>query len=191
MKPLAAIEETTWVVKIDSRLLNWANEELSELFQSGLPLKLAFRAAIFEERAFWFDAQITSVTIRKHVSYDPVKKSFTIAIIDGSQEKSLRFVDKNEAMDELLKMAASIPMPLAMEKYPKRTYYAGVCCEVRSSEMDFPLNHILWFMREGYTTDWVYSEKILTKVLHGNGASAKHPSATPGKVESERREGPK
>jgi len=181
MKPAAGIDENGRVVVVKSKLLNWIDEDLSEFFESGLPLRLSFKAAIFEERDFWFDAQLASAVVKKQVSYDPVKKSYTVTVLQAEEDISREFVDKKEAMESLLSLETEIPIHLFMEKYPERTYYAGVYCDVTASEVDFPLGHLLWFLRTGYTTDWFYSEKISTQALQSDGSGKGQPSSESGK----------
>jgi len=165
LKPSAVIDANRRVVVIKSRLLNWMNEKLEEFFKSGLPLKLSFKAALFEERDFWFDGQLRSMTVKKEVSYDPVKKSYTVVQLQGDKQVSKTFMDMKDARANLLNLETEIPIPLLMEKYPLRTYYAGVFCDVAASEVDFPFGKLLWFLRTGYTTGWFYSERISTRAL--------------------------
>ena len=182
MKPATVIDENGRVVMVKSKLLNWMDEDLGEFFESGLPLRLSFKAAIFEERGFWFDAQLASAVVKKQVSYDPVKKSYTVIVLRGEEDIIKEFVDEKEAMQSLLSMETEIPIHLFMEKYPRRTYYAGVYCDVTASEVDFPLGHLLWFLRTGYTTDWFYSENISTQVLQSDGPGKSRSSSAAGKI---------
>jgi len=182
MKPAAVIDENGRVVMVKSKLLNWMDEDLGEFFESGLPLRLSFKAAIFEERDFWFDAQLASTMVKKQASYDPVKKSYMVIVLRGEEDIIKEFVDQKEAMESLLSMETEIPTHLFMEKYPRRTYYAGVYCDVTASEVDFPLGHLLWFLRTGYTTDWFYSENISTQVLQSDGSGKNSSSNASGKI---------
>ena len=168
-KPSAEILENDRLVVIRSRLLNWLNEDLSAFLESGLPLTLTFKAGIFERRDFWFDAQISSVVVSKQVTFDPVSGSFTILVQQDEKKTSKTFVDKQEAMQFLLGLEVKIPIPLWLEKHPRRSYYAGVCCEVTARKMLFPLRYILWFWRPGYSTAWSFSETISTRSLQGDG----------------------
>ena len=165
LKPSVVIDADRRVVVIKSRLLNWMNAELQEFLNSGLPLKLSFKVALFEERSFWFDGQLCSVTVKKQVSYDPVKQSYTVSELQGDKEVTRTFMDEKDARRDLLNLKTEIPIPLLMEKYPLRTYYAGVLCDVSASEVDFPFGKLLWFLRTGYTTSWFYSERISTRSL--------------------------
>ncbi len=182
MKPSAVIDENGHVVMVKSKLLNWIDEDLGEFFESGLPLRLSFKAAVFEERDFWFDAQLASAVVKKQVSYDPVKKSYTVIMLQAEEDISQEFADNKEAMQSLLNLEAEIPIHLFMEKYPRRTYYVGVYCDVTASEVDFPLGHLLWFLRTGYTTDWFYSENISTQVLQSDGPGKSRSSSVSGKI---------
>ena len=182
MKPSAVIDENHRIVSIKSKLLNWMNDDLSEFFESGLPLRLSFKAAIFEERDFWFDAQLASTMVKKQVSYDPVKKSYAVIALRGEKDVSREFVDQKEAMESLLSLDTEIPIHLFMEKYPKRTYYAGVYCDVIASEIDLPFGRLLWFIRTGYTTDWFYSERISTTPLQSDGSGKRRSSGQSGKA---------
>ena len=182
MKPSAVIDEHGRVVVVKSKLLNWMDEDLGEFFESGLPLKLSFKAAIFEERDFWFDAQLASAVVKKQVSYDPVKKSYSVIVLQAEEDISREFVDEKEAMESLLSVETEIPIHLFMEKHPTRTYYAGVYCDVTASEVDFPLGHLLWFLRTGYTTDWFYSESISTQALQSDGSDKSRSSSVSGKI---------
>jgi len=182
MKPSAVIDENHRMVSIKSKLLNWMNDDLGEFFESGLPLRLSFKAAIFEERDFWFDAQLASTMLKKQVSYDPVKKSYTVTVLRDEKDVSREFVDQKEAMDSLLKLDIEIPIHLFMEKYPNRTYYAGVYCDVIASEIDLPFVRLLWFLRTGYTTDWFYSERISTAPLQSDGSGKRQSSGKSGKA---------
>ncbi|MBN1593884.1 MAG: DUF4390 domain-containing protein [Candidatus Coatesbacteria bacterium] len=168
-KPSAKIKGNRRTVIVKSRLLNWMNDDLNEFLESGLPLKLSFKAAIFEERDFWFDAQLASIIIKKQVTYDPVKKTYTVLTMRGDKEFSTEFADQGEAMDNLLGLETDLPIHLFMEKYPERKYYAGVYCDVVASEIDLPFSRMIWFLRTGYTTDWFYSERISTAPLKGDG----------------------
>ena len=183
MKPAAAIDESGSVVVVRSKLVNWMDQDLSEYFESGLPLRLSFKAAIFESRDFWLDAQLASTTVKKQVSYDPVKKSYTVIVLEGEEEISEEFVDKKDGMQRLLTLETVIPIHLFMEKHPERTYYVGVYCDVTAGEIDFPVGQLLWFLRTGYTTEWFYSEKISTQVLQSDDSGKKQhvgqPSRTP------------
>ena len=172
-KPAAAIDESGSVVVVKSKLVNWMDKDLSDYFESGLPLRLSFKAAIFEARDYWLDAQLASTTVKKQVSFDPVKKSYTVIVLEGEEEISEEFVDKKEAMQRLLTLETEIPLHLFMEKHPERTYYAGVYCDVTAGESDFPVGRLLWFLRTGYTTEWFYSEKISTQVLQGDDSGKK------------------
>ena len=182
MKPAAVINARDRVVVVKSKLLNWMDDDLSEFFESGLPLRLSFKAAIFEERDFWFDAQLASAVVKKQVSYDPVEKSYTVIVLQAEEDTIKEFVDKKEAMASLLSMETEIPIHLFMEKHPRRTYYAGVYCDVTAKEVDFPLGRLLWFLRTGYTTDWFYSENISTQVLQSDGSGKSRSSSVSGKI---------
>ena len=174
LKPSAVIDLNGRVIVVKSGLLNWMNEELEEFFNSGLPLKLSFKASLFEERDFWFDGQLRFITVKKQVSYDPVKKSYTVVQLQGDKQVSKTFMDAKEARATLLNLETEIAIPLLMEKYPLRTYYVGVFCDVAASEVDFPFGKLLWFLRTGYTTSWFYSERISTRALQ-SGRSGRRP----------------
>lgn len=169
LTPRTIILEKTRTIEIKSRLVHWLDDDLSAFLESGLPIRLEFRAGVFERRGYWFDEKIASASIDKEITYDPVTKSYTIVSWLDGKKCTKSFVERKDAMNQLLAFPASIPLPLWMEKHPTRLYYSGVFCNVKANEMVFPLPYLLWFRRKGYTTDWAFSENISTKMLQSDG----------------------
>ncbi len=128
-------------------------EEMKQAILSGVPATFSFFAKLNRVRSLWFDKDIADIEVTHIISYDNLKKEFTVTRSwkENNSEVTKSFSEAKRWMTEIDSL---IIIPLnRLEKGEQ--YQLRVKAEVSKKTLPFYLHYILFFVSLwDFETDW-------------------------------------
>ncbi len=128
-------------------------EEMKQAILSGVPATFSFFAKLNRVRSLWFDKDIADIEVTHTISYDNLKKEFTVTRSwkENNSEVTKSFSEAKRWMTEIDSL---IIIPLnRLEKGEQ--YQLRVKAEVSKKTLPFYLHYILFFVSLwDFETDW-------------------------------------
>lgn len=120
---------------------------------AGIPTSFTFIIDLYQERPFWFDRHLKTITEIKTVKYDLLKKIFYVTAINSKEP--LTFHDFEAAKRAMSEYSISIPMPDVQEKKDQGSYYVKMKAKLDKIKLPLKLELILFFVSLwDFETDW-------------------------------------
>ena len=139
-------------VLVYARVTNCFTKDMEAAILAGVPTTFTFLVDLYQERRYWLDKRITSLTIKHTIKYDIVKKLFSVSS-DGEKEPTL-FQDYESAKRS---MADINGLPLTPMKSLQRNEYYYVQIKAKLEKIRLPLNmeYVFFFVSLwDFETDW-------------------------------------
>ncbi len=131
-------------------------KEVEESMVSGVPTTFTYYLRLMKVGSIWRDEEVASLTLRQTVTYDLLQDEFQFER-DGSE----RLKRSTKSFQEAKKWMSSLEgIRLASYKVLTKEdlYYIQIHAEIRSIELAFPLNYLLFFVTFfNFDTPWAKS----------------------------------
>lgn len=131
-------------------------KEVEESMVSGVPTTFTYYLRLMKVGSIWRDEEVASLTVRQTVTYDLLQDEFRFER-DGSE----RLKRSTKSFQEAKKWMSSLEgIRLASYKVLTKEdlYYIQIQAEIRSIELAFPLNYLLFFVTFfNFDTSWAKS----------------------------------
>lgn len=136
------------------------NKEMEEAIFSGIPTTFSIFISLYRTRSLWYDKEIADLTLTRTITYDTLKKEFTVIQSEAPDSKLVTrdFSQAKKAMAEVdsLKLA-----PLSKLVKGSR-YQVQAKAELDKVTLPLYLHYILFFVSvwdfetDLYTIDFYY-----------------------------------
>ncbi len=128
------------------------SKEIEEAIKSGMPTSFNFIIELERVNSVWFNELVGRWEFKHTVKYDTLKEEYEV-ILDETGEKNVRTKDMNE-MKALMATGSSVAVTPA-HLVPGADYELKIKAELRTTELPFILNYMLFFVKIwDFKTDW-------------------------------------
>ncbi|HOJ52727.1 MAG TPA: DUF4390 domain-containing protein [Syntrophales bacterium] len=111
---------------------------------AGIPTTFTFIIDLYEERPFWFDRRIKTVSEVKTIKYDLLKKIFYVTI--GHATEPLTFQDFESAKRAMSEYNITIPASDILRKTNNSAYYVKMKAQMDKIKLPLRLEMIFVFV---------------------------------------------
>ncbi len=127
-------------------------KDIEEAIKSGMPTSFTFIIELERVNTVWFNEEVGRWEFKHTVKYDTLKEEYEISL-DETGEKGIRTKDINE-MKTLMVTGNSISITPA-HLIPGAEYELKIMAELRTTELPFLLNYMLFFVKIwDFETGW-------------------------------------
>lgn len=139
---------------IYTRVQGAFREEMTQAILSGVPATFSFLTSLHEVRDMWFDREIADVTATHTLSYDTLKKEFTVkrSWEAGPPRVTRSFEEACQWMSSVEGLRVA-----GLDRLEKgRQYQLRAKAELSKTTLPFYLHYVLFFVSLwDFETDWM------------------------------------
>lgn len=134
-------------------------KEMKSAIMAGIPATFTYTLKTHEEVAWWFDKEISRITIKHTIKYDNVKQNFSVSLADNKEPAIFQdFEAAKRAMSELSGVAI---MPLS-NLVKNRTYYVMIKAKLEKYRPQSSMRYIFFFSSPGdFETAWSPKQRFV------------------------------
>ncbi|HDQ03710.1 MAG TPA: DUF4390 domain-containing protein [Deltaproteobacteria bacterium] len=142
-----------------ARLVNGFKEEMEKAIHAGVPAEFIMKLHVYEQRSYIWDKKINSKVIVRTISYDNLKKTFSI--YSNDKKEPAVFNEFQSAKSAMADFNGIVAMPIAaLEK--GKTYYLKAKVIMDKVRLPLGMESISFFVSLwDYDTKWHTKEFIL------------------------------
>lgn len=138
-------------------LRNAFTKEIEEGIVNGVSTSFTFYLRLVRQRNLWADEEVSSLTVKQTVIYDPLKDRFSFTTQRGSQILN-RITNDFAEIRRWMNSLEGIRLASYRELKSGELYYVQVRAEIRSIKLFFPLNVLFFFVSFwDFDTPWADS----------------------------------
>lgn len=141
-----------------ARVSSGFTKDMESSIVAGVPANFTFLLNLHQERSYWFDREIASITVVHTLKYDIVKKIFTVTSSDGQAPAVFQdFESAKAAMGDLSGVAIAAMKDLV----PNQTYYVRMKARLDKVRLPLHMEYVFFFVSWwDFETDW-YMQKFV------------------------------
>ncbi|MBI5167062.1 MAG: DUF4390 domain-containing protein [candidate division NC10 bacterium] len=132
-------------------------KEVEESMVSGTPTTFTYHLRLMKSGSFWRDQEVTSLTVRQTVTYELLQDEFRFERGGGADRLS-RSTKSFQEVKKWMGGLEGIKVVPYQALGKEELYYIQIRAEIRSIELAFPLNYLLFFVSFfNFDTPWADS----------------------------------
>ncbi len=140
---------------------NCFTDEIIEAIENGIPTSFLFFIKLYEKKDMWFDREVASLTVNHEITYDNLRKVYTVRRSSNGEERVTHasgFEEARKLMSEIV--GVNLADLSALDKGKK--YRVSMMAQLDKVELPFALHHILFFVKlwdfetPWYNIDFIY-----------------------------------
>jgi Domain of unknown function (DUF4390) len=116
-------------------------QEILEAIATGIPITVTYDMRLYRKRGLWFDEEVLSKTIKHIVTYDALKKQYSVSEINGLFS-SIRVTKHEPTMVRWMSAIEGQPLIPFHLLQPGEEYYVKAMADLKAVKSPFPLSHM-------------------------------------------------
>jgi hypothetical protein len=151
IQDLLVTNNTTHLL-VYARVTDCFTKEMEAAILAGVPTTFTFFVDLYQERRYWLDKKLVSMTVQHTIKYDNVKRLFLVSF-DGEKEPASfqDFESAKRAMADLDGVSAALLKALKRNEY----YYIQIKAKLDRVRLPLHMEYIFIFVSLwDFETDW-------------------------------------
>ncbi|MCX7983245.1 MAG: DUF4390 domain-containing protein [Syntrophales bacterium] len=146
-------------IMVVGKLQGCFTPKIESAIMAGIPTTFTFIIHLYEERPFWFDRRLKTVSEAKTIKYDLLKKIFYIS---STQTKEAIAVNDFETAKKVMSdYIVTMHVQDVLKKSNHSSYYVKMKAKMDKIRLPFRLELVLFFVSLwDFETDWYRQEVV-------------------------------
>lgn len=141
----AEMKEINGNITVNFKILDCFTESLNKAILNGIPVKFKINIIMTSHRSFIWDNTETSANFTHTITYDLLKKEFTVRCSENLQDTPKILKDFKEARDKMATVTSYAVMPIK-KLVPATKYKIMIKANLKKVKFPLYLHYILFFV---------------------------------------------